>query len=108
MHYSPFSLVPAGSYDSDNVVIRRFGEPPELGFAPRDHVEIGALLDGMDFEQAAKIAGSRFAVLGGGVARLHRALAQFMLDLHIGQQDRKSTRLNSSHVAISYAVFCLK
>ncbi|HLR87449.1 MAG TPA: serine--tRNA ligase [Wenzhouxiangella sp.] len=81
----PDERVPAGSDDSDNVEIRRFGEPPELGFAPRDHVEIGALLDGMDFEQAAKIAGSRFAVLGGGVARLHRALAQFMLDLHIGQ-----------------------
>jgi seryl-tRNA synthetase len=74
--------VPEGRDESANKEVRRWGEPRAFDFAPKDHVEIGEKLGGLDFETAAKISGSRFAVLKGGVARLHRALAQFMLDLH--------------------------
>jgi len=81
----PDEAVPDGNDEDDNVLLRRFGEPTELDFEPRDHVEIGEALDGIDFERAAKLSGSRFAVLGGHMARLHRALAQFMLDLHAGE-----------------------
>ena len=76
------SSVPDGRDESANVEVRRWGEPPRFDFAPRDHVEIGERLAGLDFEAAARIAGSRFVVMRGQVARLHRALAQFMLDLH--------------------------
>ncbi len=75
--------VPDGEDEADNVEIRRWGDPENPGFEPRDHVEIGEGLGGLDFEAAAGLSGSRFAVLGGGLARLHRALAQFMLDQHI-------------------------
>ena len=78
----PHANVPDGRYEADNVVLRAWGTPTTLDFEPRDHVEIGEGLGGMDFEAAARLAGSRFVVLGGGVARLHRALGQFMLDLH--------------------------
>lgn len=81
----PDATVPDGQDESDNAEIRRWGEPTELDFEPRDHVALGELLDGIDFEVAAKIAGSRFAVLAGPVARLHRALAQFMLDQHVAE-----------------------
>jgi seryl-tRNA synthetase len=74
--------VPEGRDESANQEVRRWGEPRKFEFAPKDHVEIGEKLGGLDFETAAKISGSRFAVLKGGVARMHRALAQFMLDLH--------------------------
>ncbi len=74
--------VPAGRDESANQEIRRWGEPRKFEFAPKDHVEIGEKLGGLDFESAAKISGARFSVMKGGVARLHRALAQFMLDLH--------------------------
>jgi seryl-tRNA synthetase len=74
--------VPEGRDESANQELRRWGEPRKFEFAPKDHVEIGEKLGGLDFETAAKISGSRFAVLKGGVARMHRALAQFMLDLH--------------------------
>ncbi|NBD96387.1 MAG: serine--tRNA ligase [Gammaproteobacteria bacterium] len=77
----PEDGVPDGDDEADNVLARSYGEPPQLDFEPRDHVEIGELLDGIDFELAANLSGSRFVVLGGRVARLHRALAQFMLDL---------------------------
>ncbi len=78
----PAGQVPEGEDESDNEEVRRWGEPTALDFEPRDHVELGEILDGIDFEVAAKMSGSRFAVMGGDVARLHRALAQFMLDLH--------------------------
>lgn len=78
----PAEDVPAGESEDDNREIRRFGEPTVLDFEPRDHVEIGESTDGLDFELAARMSGARFAVLGGPVARLHRALAQFMLDRH--------------------------
>ncbi|HSH26757.1 MAG TPA: serine--tRNA ligase [Wenzhouxiangella sp.] len=81
----PDDSVPDGDDEADNALVRSFGEPTTLDFEPRDHVEIGELLDGIDFELAAKLSGSRFAVLGGQVAQLHRALTQFMLDMHIGE-----------------------
>jgi seryl-tRNA synthetase len=74
--------VPDGRDESANVEMRRWGEPRPLAFQPRDHVEIGERLGGLDFEAAARISGARFVVMRGAVARLHRALAQFMLDLH--------------------------
>jgi seryl-tRNA synthetase len=66
----------------DNTEVRRVGAPRTFGFAPKDHVDLGAGLGGLDFERATKITGARFALMTGGVARLHRALAQFMLDVH--------------------------
>ena len=78
----PDEEVPEGGDESGNREVRRWGEPRDLGFEARDHVDLGERLGGMDFESAARLAGSRFAVLAGPVAALHRALAQFMLDLH--------------------------
>ncbi|MDX1379462.1 MAG: serine--tRNA ligase [Xanthomonadales bacterium] len=75
--------VPEGKDESANAEVRRWGDPPEFDFEPRDHVEIGELSGQMDAEAAAKLAGSRFTLLTGDLARLHRALAQFMLDLHV-------------------------
>jgi seryl-tRNA synthetase len=75
--------VPHGLSEEDNVEIRRWGDPVRLDFEPRDHVDLGAGLGLLDFEAAAKIAGSRFSVMKGQVARLHRALIQFMLDTHV-------------------------
>jgi len=75
----PHESVPTGTSAEDNREVRRWGQPRAFDFAPRDHVDVGAAL-GLDFEVAAKISGSRFALLKGPVARLHRALAQFMLD----------------------------
>jgi seryl-tRNA synthetase len=74
--------VPVGHSAEDNVEVRRWGEPRSLGFTPRPHWEIGDILGILDFERAAKIAKSRFAILWGTGARLSRALAQLMLDLH--------------------------
>ena len=74
--------VPEGRDESANVEVRRWGEPTKLGFKARDHVELGEMLGGLDFEAAARMSGSRFVVLRSQVAHLHRALAQFMLDLH--------------------------
>ena len=78
----PHESVPVGASAEDNREERRWGEPRKFSFAPKDHVDIGAALGGIDFETAAKVAGSRFVVMKGEVARLHRALAQFMLDVH--------------------------
>jgi seryl-tRNA synthetase len=77
----PHESVPVGSDESGNKEVLRWGEPRKFDFEVKDHVDIGAGL-GLDFESAAKLSGSRFAVLKGGIARLHRALAQFMLDTH--------------------------
>jgi len=74
--------VPEGRDESANVEVRRWGTPREFDFTPLDHVAIGEKLALMDFEAAARISGARFVVLKGGVARLHRALIQYMLDLH--------------------------
>jgi len=78
----PHESVPDGRDESANVEVRRWGEPPKFDFEPKDHVDLGEALGQMDFEVAAKIAAARFAVLFGPLARLHRALIQFMLDLH--------------------------
>jgi seryl-tRNA synthetase len=74
--------VPDGRDESANVEVRKHGTPRRFDFTPKDHVELGEKLGGLDFETAAKISGARFSIMRGGVARLHRALAQFMLDLH--------------------------
>ncbi len=78
----PHETVPDGKDESDNVEIRRWGEPRRLDFEIKDHVEIGANLDQLDFETASKVTGSRYVVMRGQLAKLHRALIQFMLDLH--------------------------
>ena len=78
----PDEDVPAGKDDSDNVQLRTWGTPREFSFEPKDHVALGEALNGMDFETATDLAHSRFVVMRGQIARLHRALAQFMLDLH--------------------------
>jgi len=74
--------VPEGKSEDDNIEVRKWGEPKALDFEAKDHVELGAPNDWLDFETAAKITGSRFVVMRGDMARLHRALIQFMLDLH--------------------------
>jgi seryl-tRNA synthetase len=77
--------VPEGRDETANVEIRRWGEPRQLDFKPRDHVEIGEKLKQIDFAAAGRISGARFSVLSGPIARLQRALIQFMLDLHTGE-----------------------
>ncbi|HEX5462513.1 MAG TPA: serine--tRNA ligase [Steroidobacteraceae bacterium] len=74
--------VPDGRGEDDNREVRRWSEPRHFDFEPRDHVQVGEKLGGLDFEAAARISGARFAVIRGQMSRLHRALAQFMLDLH--------------------------
>ncbi|WP_298137991.1 serine--tRNA ligase [Acidiferrobacter sp.] len=78
----PAEDVPDGAGEADNVEIRRWGQEPAFAFTARDHVDLGEGLRGLDLAAAAKLAGSRFAVLRAGLARLQRALIQFMLDLH--------------------------
>ena len=78
----PHESVPVGSDETGNVEVSRRGTPRTFDFQVMDHVELGEKLGGLDFETAAKIAGSRFSLMKGGIARLHRALAQFMLDTH--------------------------
>ena len=79
------SSVPEGQSEEDNVEVRRWGQPREFDFAVQDHVDLGAGLGSMDFEVAAKITGSRFVVMKDSMAKLHRALTQFMLDQHTEQ-----------------------
>ncbi len=78
----PAADVPVGEDERDNVELRKVGTPPEFDFEPKQHFDIGEALGMMDFETAAKLSGARFVVLKGPLARLERALAQFMLDLH--------------------------
>lgn len=78
----PADDVPDGKDANDNRQVRAWGEPRNFGFAPKEHYELGEKLGLMDFERAAKISGARFTVLTGGLARLERALGQFMLDVH--------------------------
>ena len=78
----PLPDVPEGADEADNVELHRRGTPRAFDFAPKEHFEIAGVTPGMDFEAAAKLSGSRFVVLSGAIARIHRALAQFMLDLH--------------------------
>ena len=78
----PHASVPAGKSPDDNVEVRRIGTPRAFDFPVKDHVDVGAALGQLDFDTAAKLAGARFAVLKKHVARMHRALGQFMLDVH--------------------------
>ena len=79
--------VPQGANEDDNQEILRWGEPRKFEFEPKDHVDLGAGLDGMDFEMAAKISQARFVTLKGPLAKLQRALTQFMLDTHINEHE---------------------
>ncbi len=78
----PYDDVPDGVDETDNVEIARWGTPPVFDFSPKEHFDIAGVKPGMDFETSAKLSGSRFVLLRGAIARLHRALAQFMLDVH--------------------------
>ncbi len=78
----PHESVPVGKDENDNREERRWGEPAQFDYEPKDHIDLGAAIGGMDFDVAAKLTGSRFVVMGGAIARLHRALTQFMLDTH--------------------------
>ena len=81
----PAEDVPDGADEDDNVEVTRWGTPRAFDFTPREHFEIGGVAGAMDFELGAKISGSRFVVLRGAVARIHRALAQFMIDTHVDE-----------------------
>ena len=87
----PQASVPDGKDENDNVEIRRWGTPRSFDFDPVEHYDIPAIRPGMDFETAAKLSGSRFVLLSGAVARLHRALAQFMLDTHVEENGLTET-----------------
>ena len=82
---SPAEDVPEGADEDDNVEVKRWGDVPAFDFEPKEHFEIAGVAKAMDFETAAKISGSRFVVLKGAVARIHRALAQFMVDTHVDE-----------------------
>lgn len=81
----PDASVPQGASEDDNVEIRSWGTPRVFDFPVQDHVLLGENIKGLDFEAASKLSGARFAVMRGGIARLHRALAQYMLDLHTAE-----------------------
>lgn len=87
----PHESVPVGKNEDDNEEVRRWGEPREFDFEPKDHVDLGEALGLLDFETAAKITGSRFSLMTGSLARLHRALTQFMLNLHSGEHGYTET-----------------
>ncbi len=87
----PHESVPEGQDEADNREERTWGEIPQFDFEPRDHVAIGEALGGLDFDAAAKLTGSRFVVMHGAVARLHRALTQFMLDVHTTEHGYSET-----------------
>ena len=89
----PLDEVPEGADEGDNVELDRWGNPRNFEFDPVEHFEIAGVTPGMDFATAGKLAGSRFVVLRGAVARLHRALAQFMIDLHV--EEHGMTEVNS-------------
>ncbi|TDE40812.1 serine--tRNA ligase [Antarcticimicrobium sediminis] len=88
----PADDVPDGADEADNVEVSRWGTPRDLDFAPKEHFEIEGVIPGMDFETGVKISGARFVVLRGAVARIHRALAQFMLDTHVDENGLTETQ----------------
>ena len=81
----PADDIPDGADEDDNVEVRRVGSPRNFAFTPKEHFEVPAAADGLDFETAAKLSGSRFVVLRGSMNRLHRALGQFMLNTHVDE-----------------------
>ena len=87
----PDLSVPEGDDETGNVVVKHWGTPPQFPFVPKDHVALGEALSGMDFEGAARMSGSRFVVLSGQMARLERALGQFMLDQHTEKNGYQET-----------------
>ncbi|MEE2820890.1 MAG: serine--tRNA ligase [Pseudomonadota bacterium] len=87
----PDASVPKGTGEDDNIEVSVVGQKPEFGFAVRDHIEIGELFSGLDFDRAAQLSGSRFVTIHGAFARLHRALIQYMLDLHTEQHGYAET-----------------
>lgn len=87
----PDATVPVGGGEDENVEIRRWGTPRQFDFEIKDHVALGELSGGLDFETAAKLSGARFSVLRGPIARLHRALAQFMINLHTANHGYEET-----------------
>ncbi|GLO49608.1 serine--tRNA ligase [Pseudomonas putida] len=87
----PDATVPVGGGEDENVEVRRWGTPRQFDFKVKDHVELGDLSGGLDFETAAKLSGARFSVLHGPIARLHRALAQFMINLHTANHGYQET-----------------
>ena len=88
---TPHESVPVGKSEADNLEVRKVGNVPQFAFEAKDHVSIGEGLGGLDFETATKISGARFSLLKGPLARLHRALAQFMLDTHTEQHGYTET-----------------
>lgn len=99
----PDLSVPVGDDETGNVVVKHWGTPPQFPFVPKDHVAIGEALGGMDFEGAARISGSRFVVLSGQMARLERALGQFMLDQHTEKNGYQET--NAPVLVRDHALF---
>jgi seryl-tRNA synthetase len=95
--------VPEGDDEAGNVVVKHWGTPPQFQFVPKDHVAIGEALGGMDFEGAARMSGSRFVVLSGQMARLERALGQFMLDQHTEKNGYQET--NAPVLVRDHALF---
>jgi len=95
--------VPEGDDETGNVVVKHWGTPPQFPFVPKDHVAIGEALGGMDFEGAARMSGSRFVVLSGQMARLERALGQFMLDQHTEKNGYQET--NAPVLVRDHALF---
>ena len=87
----PYADTPDGTDEADNVEINRWGTPASFEFAPKEHFELPATKAGLDFETAGKISGSRFVILSGAIARMHRALAQFMLDTHVNENGLTET-----------------
>ena len=87
----PADDVPAGATEDDNVEVRTWGTKPTFDFEPKDHVDLGAMHKGMDFETGAKITGARFVVLRSNIARLQRAIIQFMLDTHADEHGYSET-----------------
>ncbi|MEO1612831.1 MAG: serine--tRNA ligase, partial [Pseudomonadota bacterium] len=87
----PYDDIPDGTDEADNREVKRWGDPRKFSFDPKEHWEIGETLGLMDFELAAKLSGSRFMVLSGALIRLHRALAQFMLDTHVDKNGLTET-----------------
>ena len=95
--------VPEGDDEAGNVVVKHWGTPPQFPFVPKDHVAIGEAFGGMDFEGAARMSGSRFVVLSGQMARLERALGQFMLDQHTEKNGYQET--NAPVLVRDHALF---
>ncbi len=87
----PFDDTPDGEDETDNVEIHRWGTPATFDFTPKEHYEIAGVKPGMDFEVAAKLSGARFVVMSGAVARIHRALAQFMINTHVDENGLTET-----------------